>query len=454
MKSFIYEENECFESFLKKLITSKAHIHIYNQSFLLEYNSKQFISKIFIMISYNLAIYVYIMYIFGVTAKFLSSAEKTINQDLDTSLFQMEPKLYEMWFNEVAPPVLPGSYIEKNDTVQTNLVLGHSWRLLGDAPYYHYHTSKVDDNCNTYTSVFHPFTGFRIFQQVDFFRLSRKVDYKTTIIYCENGIVTSSSTISNPNNQIGINDEEIICIDEHKQGTPNTIGCYKIAYRKSIPEFFPWFRSESFVAYLFRCPDVDSDKNYKCTNKNASPIGPLIGDEPYMALADIHNPARYGIRIPTFYVPDTMNYIYPVTDYKESQYIDIDSNYSLVLASVKNTHPMGLPTFIETKTKNHRFALEILKRHVPITDEFVSKYLSKYNFLTKSKVIVIKDLEHLSSLGLYAISFMKDRQKARRIYEKISREIHPIKFDLFKDRSAINDKNLMGIETAIKIMNN
>lgn len=402
---------------------------------------------------YIQTIYVYIMCIVGVTANFLTSAGNKINQDLDTFSSSMEPELYQKWFNEVAPPVLPGSYIEKNNTVQTNLVLGHSWRLLGDAPYYHYHTSKVEDNCNTYTSVFHPFTGFRIFQQVDFYRLSRKVDYRTTIIYCENGIVTSSSTISNSNNQIGINDREIICIGKHEQGTPNTIGCYKIAYRRSIPRFFPWFRSESFVAYLFRCPDIDSDNNYKCTNKNASPIGPLIGDEPYMALTDIHNPARYGIRIPTFYVPDTMNYIYPVKDYKESQYIDINSNYSLILASsVKSAHPMVLPRFIKTKTENYNFALEVLKRHIPTTDYFVSKYLSKYNFLTKSKGIAIKDLKHLSSLGLYAISFMKDRQKARLIYEKISREIHPMEFDQFKDRSAINDKNLMDVETAIKVM--
>jgi hypothetical protein len=407
------------------------------------------------MVSYSKVITVSVVGTACVSAIPFTDAVKNNIQIQNTYVSQMESEVYQQWFNDTALLFKTGSHAKDKNIVEANLFLGFSWRLIWDSPYYHYHTGKVEDNCNTYSAVFTPFTGFRIFQQIDFRRRSFRTQHSTTIVYCENGVVTASSTISNQDNKRGINDQKLICINQHAVGTPNAMGCYKIGYRNQISGYFPWFRSESFVAYLFRCPNnVGPDNADKCTNENASPVGPLIGDEPYMALADYHNPLKYGIRIPTFYVPDAMNYIYPVKDYKESQYIDINSIYGPSSPASYHIHSLSdSSTFIEKKKiKKFKFALEVLKRHLPFSDKFVTKYLKMYNFLSNSNKLSILDLERLSSLGIHALAFMKDRQKARLIYERIWREIHPVEFDWYRIGPDVNEEDLMDVESAVKVM--
>lgn len=382
----------------------------------------------------------------------LTSAFENNRQNQKTYDSQRESEVYQQWFNNTALLFKDNSHAKDKNTVEANLVLGFSWRLIWDSPYHHYHTGKVEDNCNTYSAVFNPFTGFRIFQQVDFRRRSFLTQHSTTIVYCENGVVTASSTLFNQNNQRGIDDQKLICINQYEKGTPNAMGCYKIGYRNKMPRYFPWFRSEAFVGYLFRCPsNVGPDNADKCTNRNASPVGPLIGDEPYMALADYHNPLKYAMRIPTFYVPDAMNYIYPVKDYKEAQYIDINSNYSSDYSSNTFSVPVS-STFIGTKIKNLKFTLEVLKRHLPSTDRFVTKHLRDYKFFFTSNKLSIIDLERLSSLGIHSLAFMGDHKKARLIYEKISREIHPAEFDLYRIEPNFKERDLLNVESAVKVM--
>lgn len=212
-----------------------------------------------------------------------------------------------------------------NSTVEIQRIYGFSWHApFGDEDIFHYHNEKVDDHCNTFSSVFYPYTGYRVFHQMKF-RPVLGFAHSTHLVYCFRGRVVAHASVDNRDNENGLNWQDPLCIYERETFAPDARGCYRIAKRAETPRALPWFRSENFIGGLFRCPSGDPED--ECNNENSQPVLPLVGDEPYMGLVDIHSPVRYAMRVPLVYTPDVFGYLYPRETDAWAQYIDINSVY-------------------------------------------------------------------------------------------------------------------------------
>lgn len=303
-----------------------------------------------------------------------------------------------------------------NNTVQAEKIVGWSWRLIWDEDFYHYHNDPVDDHCNTHSAVFAPYTGFRLFHQMKW-KLGFGFTHSTHLVYCQRGRVISSATLENPDNSWEMNHKEPICISEYLEGMPDSRGCYRFAYRRDIPSQFPWFRSESFVGYLFRCPT--DDPNGECNNDNATPVLPLIGDEPYMGLVDFHSPLLYAYRVPKLYTPDVMNFLYPVKDDSAAQYIDIESSYETDDLDDETTEQgqISVAGIVSRKSLGAKLkeAYKYMTHNLISTDPFQTFGIDDINL---KNILMIH--------GMKSLTLMKNRRIARKLYDTIAELIHPI----------------------------
>lgn len=354
-------------------------------------------------------------------------------------------------------------YLHTNSTdpsVEISRVYGVSWRLLWEDELFHYHNEKVDDHCNTYSSIFYPYTGFRVFRELKF-TVTNPVNedgtgfvHSTHLVYCFRGRVTAHTSVVNRNNEVGINYQDKMCIHEREPFAPDARGCYRVAKKEQLPMVVPWFRSEGFIGGLFRCmsddPDTTGDEA-GCSNEEAMPVAPLVGDEPYMGLADVHSPLRYLLRVPVVYTPDYFSYLYPRGSDMWAQYIDIESEYhknseedgagtdggsenenengdedddegsSIIAASFGSTRSKAT-TKVSTKvtttkstsdtTRKLQEAYTYLKSQLPIKDPFHRELANS------SSAPHLADF--LMTYGLKALMFMPNKGKAREIYGVIA----------------------------------
>lgn len=305
--------------------------------------------------------------------------------------------------------------------VEAERFYGIGYRLLWDDDNYHYHNEKIDDHCNTFSSVFYPYTGFRLFHEMKF---GRKLGFyhSTHLVYCFRGRVTAHTSVAN-RDSVGLNFEDTMCINEREPFAPDARGCYRIARRKETPNVVPWLRSEGFIGGLFRCPTDREDG--PCSNEDAVPVAPLVGDEPYMALGDIHSPMSYAVRMPVVYTPDYFGYMYPRNSDKWAQYIDIDSKYNReedigdefmkVQALNECDSTIEISAYKETDI-NYKIkqAYTLIKNSVPASDPF-HKELVNTNEMK----------EFLFTYGLKALMFMRKKSKAQHVYDTIANLFNP-----------------------------
>lgn len=366
---------------------------------------------------------------------------------------QFEAATAQLGSSSEAVSALPISSNSNDTMIEASRIYGVSWRLIWDDPLFHYHMEKVDDQCNTYSSVFYPYTGFRVFHQYKWSRSLRGFLHSTHLVYCFRGRVTSHTSVENRDNQAGVNYQDKLCIVKREAYTPDTRGCYRIATRAEVPRNFPWFRSEGFIGGLFRClgNETDTSKNGRngeggssciCDNDTATPIAALVGDEPYMGLTEVHTPTRYAVRVPIAYTPDYFGYMYPRRTDAWARYIDIDSKYDYNLVrqnkqAAKANSPLRL-NGIENRERVKQ-AYYILKKSLPGTDPFHreaakikiraagAESVNTAGLRTDNNSAGGDDdestaqlAEFLSSFGLKALAFMRDKGRARSIYNRMA----------------------------------
>lgn len=290
--------------------------------------------------------------------------------------------------------------------------------------------------------------------------------HSTHLVYCFRGRVTAHTSVENRNNQAGVNYQDKLCIVKREAYTPDSRGCYRIATRAEVPRNFPWFRSEGFMGGLFRCPtnetDTDEDTgeganvNNICDNENATPVAALVGDEPYMGLTDVHTPTRYAVRVPIAYTPDYFGYMYPRGSDMWARYIDIDGEYDYNLVrekkqAAKANSPFRLDGIAHSERVKQAYF--ILKKSLPGTDPFhreAAKIKIHSASGSESESVDAAGLrtgirwsgsasdrasgagdenedettaqlaEFLSSFGLKALAFMRDKGRARSIYNRMA----------------------------------
>lgn len=324
---------------------------------------------------------------------------------------------------------------DSNNTIEASRFYGISRYVFWDEEFFHYHNERVDDHCNTYSSVFVPYTGFRVFHQIKF---KMGIEHSTHLVYCYRGRVTAHTSVINRIDQ-NVNYKDTMCIRESEPLAPNANGCYRIARRSTTPSMIPWLRSESFIGGLFRCPT--NDENGPCNNDDAVPVAPLIGDEPYMGINDIHSPLSYAMRIPVAYTPDYFNYMYPRDSDKWARFIDINEDYIRPIRNdqwddnydyfpgvidydpyvgAQNTTFSGPNSIVTSAFGNKDFHYKmkqvyfLIKNSLPITDPF------------HKEPVNTKDLsEFLSTHGMKALVLMKNKTKAQQVYDTIVNLFNP-----------------------------
>lgn len=263
------------------------------------------------------------------------------------------------------------------------------WGWL-DHPEYHYHNERCDLMCQTYSHPYYPYTGFRVYQQFEMakvfglFPLIPKIS--TQMVFCYRGIVTSTAeTIDEEREYLEPDYEEVFdnfttvaqvddipaasaydkfhsgevksnffldsegmrvwgrvfCITKREPFRPDVRGCYKLARRnvwKSRERNF--FLRETNAGALFKChgcPDgrckrqnrigPEHDDFWCNSNDQVTPSAPLVADEPYAGIFEVHNPWKFLYRQPLVYTPDYYNFMYPRKHDRYAAYIDINEKY-------------------------------------------------------------------------------------------------------------------------------
>lgn len=262
------------------------------------------------------------------------------NEDLETLL-----KL----FNATEPkPISPDSSSEGHKLVSRSAE--HSvfeiYRNMPQSLFKQFRETSgtSDEVCNTYSSAFMPYTGFR-FVTTSKLLLGTLLTKKTShLVYCYQG-----KEITRASNKISYGKREILwgtkyCFTDADtnrgiiKGGPFVDGCYapaRIARAQQGETAFgvSWRRPERIYGGLFRVPRTSG----KVVNDFAVPVSPLIADEPYMGFIENRqiekNPLHKEIHInvPAAYTPDYYGEHYPMASDSWAKYIDIKEEYKPIL---------------------------------------------------------------------------------------------------------------------------
>lgn len=205
-----------------------------------------------------------------------------------------------------------------DDKVSTNSELNYF--TFWDKPTYHYHLVETDFECQTYSNIFYPYTGYRITRKY-IFGVPLRVSYEKN--FCYWGKKVSSSNRMRLS-QFAFDWKEEFCMNDRKSYYPNPNGCFRFARRANYIDFpVPMYPREAFVGGLFKCPLLGDCND----NMQVTPVAPLIADEPYMGFFEFRKPWEYIYQEPLFYTPDYYSYMYPRDDDEWARYIDINEEY-------------------------------------------------------------------------------------------------------------------------------
>ncbi|ANB15395.1 hypothetical protein AWJ20_3022 [Sugiyamaella lignohabitans] len=181
-----------------------------------------------------------------------------------------------------------------------------------------YHNSLIEPACNTATSIFMPWTGFRVSRQTATRTRPWETVYEMRISYCWRGSEYFVTTISTGGGWIAWN--STFCIEETPY-TSEIAGCFKLARRMRYSSIdSPLYHPDTFVGGLFLC-----ESETLCTNYGAVPISPMITDQPYMVWYE--NSPNHTEVIPLLYTPDRSSVFYPRVNSEWASYIDINEEY-------------------------------------------------------------------------------------------------------------------------------
>lgn len=236
-----------------------------------------------------------------------------------------------------------------------------SYYMYWDNPEWHYHTEKMDFECETYSSVFYPYTGYRFLRKYELTFALFPVKTSLRFVFCHRGRVVSEQQVwydedgaEGRDGQPLFRWDRTFCITEREPFTPDARGCFRMARRARYVDFgAPLYPREAFVGGLFKCPHngtgdpqdpVGYDAAACADNELVTPAAPLIADEPYAGIFELHNPWKFLYHEPLFYTPDYYSQVYPRFDENWSRYIDINEDYdadSVVIS--KNGKTMRVP---------------------------------------------------------------------------------------------------------------
>lgn len=204
-----------------------------------------------------------------------------------------------------------------------------------------------DAVCDTYSSKYMPYTGFRFATTVSLkhFLLRKKTSH---LIYCYQGKEVARTFRQHSIGRTDILWGEKYCFapagqDMEKEDFPTVSGCYVPVrhFRSHTRERFTrvsWNRPERFYGGLFKY--VEKASGFTETrggifdtpilkNSLAIPVGPLVSDEPYMGfvsiLAEEH---KYNMFMPVAYTPDYFSEGYPTETDEWAENMDINEDYT------------------------------------------------------------------------------------------------------------------------------
>ncbi|CAN6632553.1 hypothetical protein TRVA0_013S02564 [Trichomonascus vanleenenianus] len=193
-----------------------------------------------------------------------------------------------------------------------------------------YHHTDIDIPCDTATSVFVPWTGFRIFHQRT---VSGSVDnplMRIGFCYFRSEYALGYGNVRPRLASSAVAWDSTFCLSEpgHDFYFPrqmNVTGCYRIARRSRYTgtrvSLSP---PDTFVGGLFKCIVDD-----RCdTNDDVIAVAPLLTDESYMTIFKMTDTYEFVARVPLLYTPDLISVYFPREDTSWAAYIDINESYS------------------------------------------------------------------------------------------------------------------------------
>ncbi|VVT55381.1 uncharacterized protein SAPINGB_P004568 [Magnusiomyces paraingens] len=206
-----------------------------------------------------------------------------------------------------------------------------SYFMYWDNPEWHYHNEKQDFECETYSSLFYPYTGYRLLRKYELTLALFPVKTSLKFVFCHRGRVVAEQLIDyNEQTDAGrplFRWDRTFCITSREPFTPDARGCFRMARRARYTDFgLPLYPREAFIGGLFRCPT--DDPTAPCDqNEAVSPAAPLIADEPYAGVFELHNPWKFLYHEPLFYTPDYYSQVYPRYSEMWARFIDINEEY-------------------------------------------------------------------------------------------------------------------------------
>lgn len=205
-----------------------------------------------------------------------------------------------------------------------------------------------DAVCDTYSSKYMPYTGFRFATTVTLghFLLRKKTSH---LVYCYQGKEVSRSSRVHSIGRTDILWGEKYCFtltgsDYDKTDSPIVEGCYvpvrnfRAHLREGIQRV-SWNRPERFYGGLFKYVDKEDGGPKKTSgglfdlpvldNDRAIPVSPLISDEPFMGFASrVPNEKKFNLFMPIAYTPDYFSEGYPVETDQWAVNMDINEQYT------------------------------------------------------------------------------------------------------------------------------
>lgn len=137
----------------------------------------------------------------------------------------------------------------------------------------------------------------------------------------------------------------IFCFTNRDPFRPDVRGCYKLARRgvwKSANRNI--FLRETNAGVLFKCHGCQDGlckrrnrlgpqhDDFWCNeNDMVTPSAPIVADEPYAGIFEIHNPWKFLYRQPIVYTTDYYSYMYPRTNDRYAAYVDVNEKYGTIL---------------------------------------------------------------------------------------------------------------------------
>ncbi|KAG5356076.1 hypothetical protein CJU89_5797 [Yarrowia sp. B02] len=220
-----------------------------------------------------------------------------------------------------------------------------------------YYDDYTDKSCGTINNFMAPYSGIRIFCEKD---LSDASKDRLSMTVCQNGAVMDQAWSDTPgctdfSEPMVFNDTlHEMMYDPWHFGD----GKFKVVRRhKYLDRETPVYWPDTLVGGVFKCP-----MDEPCTNENAIPFAPLLGDEPWHFLRKV-SMWTVTAKFPLLYSPDFTGHHYPHLQRSNewARYLDVDERYRSQRENTVATKPKYVP-----EKKNVPQPSEVLTPSIPL----------------------------------------------------------------------------------------